>query len=166
MSIKSTVFAAVAAAFVALPAFADGIMVQDPYARVSTPMAKSGAAFMTIMNQSGQDDHLLSVSSQIASRTELHTHKDNGEGVMQMLHVEEGFALPNGGMLQLARGGNHVMFMGLTERLEHGKVFSLTLSFEKAGDVVVEVPVDLERKAEAAMDHSMGHVMAHGKVSN
>ena len=39
MSFKSTVFAAVAAAALAVPAFAEGIMVNDPYARASTMMA-------------------------------------------------------------------------------------------------------------------------------
>jgi copper(I)-binding protein len=72
-----------------------------------------------------------------------------------MMHVEEGFAVPAGGMHMLARGGDHVMLMGLNQSLAHGDVVSVTLTFEQAGDVTVDIPVDLERKPDhGAMDHS------------
>jgi copper(I)-binding protein len=65
---------------------------------------------------------------------------------MRMMEVEEGFAIPAGGSHALARGGDHVMFLGLTRSLEHGDTVTVTLTFEQAGDVEVEIPVDLERK--------------------
>ena len=163
MSFKSAVFAAVAATAFALPAFADGIMVKDPYARASSMMSNSGAAFMMIMNQTGQDDHLVSASSDAAERTELHTHQEDANGVMRMLHVEEGFDLPKDGMLALERGGKHVMFLGLKHALEQGEIVTVTLTFEKAGDVVVEVPVDLNRKPMHGMKMDHGQM---GKSSN
>ena len=149
MSYKSTVIAAVASLTLAGAAFADmsTMMVNDAYARASNKMA--GAAFMAVMNNSGEDDRLISVSSEIAKRTELHTHMDMGDGVMKMMHVEEGFAIPAGETHMLQRGGDHVMFMGLTQELKQGDIVSLTLTFEKAGDLTVEVPVDLERKPAA-----------------
>lgn len=145
MSFKSTVIAALAASFFALPAFAEGIMVLDGYARASSAKSRSGAAFMVIENHSGQDDQLVSVSSPAADLAQLHTHKEDTNGVMKMLHVEAGFALPDGAVLELARGGKHVMLMGLTAPLEPGKMVSLVLQFEKAGELVVEVPVNLDR---------------------
>lgn len=156
MSIKTTLLAAAVAAVSALPAVAEGIMVKDAYARAATPVAKTGAAFMMIMNHSDQDDRLINASAGVAKRVELHTHKEMGEGVMQMMHVPEGFAIAAGEMLMLQRGGKHVMMMGLTETFDQGKVIEITLTFEKAGDMVVEVPVDLKRKpAEGA--HKMSH---------
>ena len=160
MSFKSTCFAAIAAATLAFPAFAGDamkIMVDDPYARVSTEGAKSGAVFMTIMNHSDADDRLIAVSSDVAERAELHTHKEDANGVMQMLHVEEGFPVLAGRMHPLERGGDHIMLMGLKQSLSHGDTVSVTLTFEKSGDVTVDIPVDLERKPDhGAMDHS-GH---------
>lgn len=155
MSFKSVVIAAAASLTLAGAAFADmsKIMVEDAYARASNKMA--GAAFMAVANHTGEDDRLIAVSSDIAKRTELHTHKDMGDGVMKMMHVEEGFAIPAGETHMLQRGGDHVMFMGLTQELKQGDTVTLTLTFEKAGDVVVEVPVDLERKAShGSMDHT------------
>ena len=135
-----------ALALAALPAAADdGIVIEDAYARSSGMMAASGAAFMTIENRTGADDRLIGAASEAAERTELHTHEEDDMGVMRMIHVEEGFALPAGETLALARGGRHVMFLGLTEPFEPGESVTLTLEFETAGEVTVEVPVDLER---------------------
>lgn len=154
MSFKSTVLAAVFAVSAVVPAFADGIMVGDAYARTSMKGAKSGAAFMHIMNQTGEDDRLVSAQSDIAKRVELHTHVDQGGGVMKMMEVEEGFPIPAGETYMLQRGGDHVMFMGLMQDMVQGASVSVTLTFEKAGDVVVDIPVDLERQDHGAMKHS------------
>ncbi|GAB5437535.1 copper chaperone PCu(A)C [Falsiruegeria mediterranea] len=141
---------ALAAVTVATSAFAgDAIMIKDPYARSAGKAAKTGAAFMMIMNHGTEDDRLVDVKSDVAARVELHTHKENADGVMQMLHVEEGFAIPAGEMHGLQRGGDHVMFMGLNQPFVQGDMIPVTLVFEKAGEVEIEVPVDLERKPEA-----------------
>ena len=156
MSFKSTILAAVAASAFALPAFAADIMVQDPYARSSAMMATSGAAFMQIMNHGESDDRLIGAASPVAEMVQLHTHKEDENGVMRMLHVEEGFPVAAGETLMLARGGNHVMFMGITEPFEQGDTIPLTLTFEKAGDITLEVPVDLERQPMHGMKHQHG----------
>ncbi|MCL3880953.1 copper chaperone PCu(A)C [Marivita sp. GX14005] len=146
-----TILTGATALFFALPAFAE-IEVSDAYARSASPMAKTGAAFMILRNTGAEDDRLVDVSSDIAAKVELHTHEENAEGVMRMIHVEEGFDLPAGGETVLQRGGKHVMMMGLNEPLDEGKTVSITLTFEKAGDMVVDVPVDLERQDHGGMD--------------
>ena len=163
MSLTKTLLAATAAVTLSLPtlateAQADGakIMVEDAYARTSSPMSKSGAAFMIFHNHGTEDDRLVSASSDIAARVELHTHKDMGGGVMQMIEVEEGFAIPAGGTYALERGGDHVMFMGLTGPLEQDQQVEVTLTFEQAGEMTVMIPVDNERQPTHGMDHN-GH---------
>lgn len=150
----------------AAPAFAsDSIQIVDPFARVSTMMSVSGAAFMVIENHSASDDRLIRAASEAAEKVELHTHKDMGNGVMQMMEVEEGFVIPAHGSHALARGGDHVMFLGLKQPLAHGDKVSVTLTFEKAGDLVVEIPVDLERKPEQGMQEGtegQGEMKKHG----
>lgn len=133
-------------AFVAaVPAFAgDTISVSDAYARFM-PGAKAGAAFMVIENTGDEDDRLTAAASDIAAKVELHTHKAGSDGAMQMMHVPEGFAIPAGSSHALERGGDHVMFMGITQRPADGESLSVTLSFEKAGDVVIDIPVDSAR---------------------
>ena len=152
--------AAAAVCLMAVPAFADGmeVMIKDAYMRSSGPTAKTGAAFMVIMNNADQDDRLVSATSDIAKRVETHTHIHGEGGVMMMRKVEGGFPVPAGGMHVLKRGGDHLMFLGLTRALNDGEKISVTLHFEKAGDMTVEIPVDQTRKPkEGEMKMDMGN---------
>jgi periplasmic copper chaperone A len=146
---------AVAVSF-ALPVLAhDGVHVMDPYARASTGMSQSGAAFMRIVNHAATDKRIVAAESDVAQRVELHTHKEDANGVMRMIEVEEGFVIPANGEHVLARGGDHVMFLGLNRPLNHGDQVNVTLIFEDGEKVDVVIPVDLERKADEAAP--MGH---------
>ncbi len=143
---------------IALPVLAEGIEVHDAYAIQAMPGGPTAAAFMVIHNHGGAPDRLVGVQSDIAARTELHTHIADENGVMQMVKVEDGFELPTDGMVELQRGSHHVMFMGLNAPLEDGQTFPVTLLFENAGEVVVDVTVDMDRMSQDAMDHGhMGH---------
>ena len=156
MSFKATFFAAATAAMTLTgSAFADAsIMVDDAYIRSSTATAQTAAAFMVLSNQGSEDDRLIGVRSENAERVELHTHQEDANGVMKMLEVAQGIPVPAGQSHALQRGGDHVMFMGLTAPLKQGESVPLTLIFEKAGEMVIDVPVDLERQPDA-----MGHDM-------
>ncbi|WP_101067758.1 copper chaperone PCu(A)C [Roseovarius salinarum] len=156
MSIKSTLLAGIAALSLAAPALAGNIEVKDPYARSAAMSAMSGAAFMMIHNTGETDDRLVGAASPVAEKVELHTHKEDDMGVMRMIHVEEGFPLPAGGKIAMKRGGRHVMFMGLKAPFEQGDTVPLTLTFETAGEMSVEVPVDLERQPMEGHGHDMG----------
>ncbi|MEL7133691.1 MAG: copper chaperone PCu(A)C [Pseudomonadota bacterium] len=161
MSLRISFAAAVTAAFFALPAIADGITVVDPYARAASPSAKAGAAFMMLKNESAQDDTLVAARTDVAARVELHTHIDAGDGVLKMVEVEEGFAIPAGETYHMKRGGDHVMLMGLTGPLEQGATIDVTLVFEKAGEMVVSIPVDNARKPEAGAHGGHGDHSGH-----
>lgn len=154
----------VALTLFASAALADGITVTDPYARSSAMMASSGAAFMMLHNDTDQDDTLVAARADgVAERVELHTHIADDNGVMMMRQVEGGIAVPAHGEIALQRGGLHVMFLGLTEAFEQGDMLDVTLVFENAGEVPVQIPVDLERKPmHGKMDHSHGSHGNHG----
>lgn len=162
MSFKSFALAAAATFALTAPALAESqIMIKDAYARVASKAAKAGAAFLEIHNMGDTDDRLIAVRTEIAAKSELHTHKDMGDGVMKMMHVEEGFEIPAGGAHVLARGGDHLMFMGLNTSLEHGDEVQAVLVFENAGEIALTIPVDLERKATHGDAHA-AHKMDHG----
>ena len=167
MSCKTLLLGAAAALSLATAAWAESaIMVVDPYIRTARPGAPTGAAFMGLMNHSTEDDRLVAAASDIAERVELHTHKQDANGVMRMVELEDGIAIAAGATHRLQRGGDHVMFMGLNRDLKQGETINLTLRFEKAGEVTVEIPVDLERKPEAGgmapgHNHAGGHSGGH-----
>ncbi|MEL0105366.1 MAG: copper chaperone PCu(A)C [Rhodospirillales bacterium] len=125
------------------PAVADnmnsGIHIMKPWSRATPPGAANGAAFMVIMNKSHQADRLVRASSDIAKKTELHTHKMDGD-IMRMRHVDS-IPVDAGGSATLKPGGYHVMFFGLKKPLVKGETFSVTLEFEHAGKKTVDVTV-------------------------
>jgi len=162
MSFPKTILAAVAACAIAVPAFADGITIKDAYVRSSGPSAKTGAAFFVIVNDTDQDDTLVSAKSDIAKRVETHTHIKTADGVMQMRKVEGGFPVAAHGMHALQRGGDHLMFMGLTRPMKQGDTVTVTMTFEKAGDMTVEIPVDLKRMPESGMTMKNDMDMSNG----
>lgn len=162
MSLKSLVLSVTLALAPGLAVAGDAkIKVLDPYARSASVNAKSGAIFLELMNH-GEDDRLIAVSSPLAKNTQLHTHLEDANGVVKMRHVEDGFAIAAGERLLLERGGKHVMLLGLTEPLEDGASVPLTLTFEKAGEVTLDVIVDRDRKPEHGGDHGEhGHGHKH-----
>ena len=172
MSYRIRTLAAMTAALLAFPAHADDVMVKDPYARAVSPNAKSGAAFMMLHNTGETDDRLIAVRTDAAQRVELHTHKETGDGILQMRAVEGGIALPAGATHPMVRGGDHVMLMGLTGSLTQGDEIKITLVFEKAGEVKVTIPVDNERKPKTASHDHAEHNHAehdhaeHGATDN
>ena len=153
----STLSLAAVVAALSLPAFADGLMISDPYARAASPTAKAGAAFFVVTNDSDTPDRLIAARTDVAARVELHTHIEDGEGVMRMIEVEDGFEVPAGGEAVLKRGGQHVMMMGLNQSLLQGESIEITLTFENAGDMVLTVPIDNERLDMSGHGDHSGH---------
>ena len=131
----------------AAPALAQDIGIHDPYAITPTPGAPTGGAYMLIHNHASTPDRLVEARSPVAEHVMIHTHVEE-DGVMRMRPAEDGLELPAGGVLLLGRGRGHVMFMGITDPFEDGDIIPLTLVFEQAGEIEVEVPVDLSRLTE------------------
>ena len=154
MSFNST-FTAVLTASILMTttAFAEGLMVKDPYARSARPNAPTGAAFMMLQNHTDQDLKLIGVRSDVAKRVELHTHIDKGDGIMQLRQIEGGIAIPAGESHMMKRGGDHVMLMGLNQSLVDGETIIVIFEFENAKDMTVEIPIDSKRKPSNDAGH-------------
>jgi copper(I)-binding protein len=142
----------------AAQALASDVMVIKPYARASaTPAAKAGAVYMTIMNHGQGSDRLIAVAADVSKAAHLHESAEQ-DGVASMRAVDTIEIGPHSEM-QLSPGGLHVMLFDLKKPLKQGAHFNLTLTFEKAGPVVVDVPVG--GVAEGADTHQ-GHDAAAG----
>lgn len=120
-----------------------GLTVVDGFARPA-PSGGAGGAFLTVVNPGGEPDRLVAARSPVAPACELHETIDDN-GVMRMRPVPGGFEVPAKGKLELKPGGKHVMFLNMTEPLRPGQEVEITLTFEKAGDITIKVPVDSER---------------------
>lgn len=128
-----------AALLVACPAIAIAdVAVTDAWARASILASRPGAAYLSLTSDTG--DRLLSVTSPVAGQVMIHAAETDANGVTRMIHVET-LDLPSGQTVTLAPGGMHLMLMGLGAKLDEGTRFLLTLTFEMAGEITVEVPV-------------------------
>ncbi|HEF4761810.1 TPA: copper chaperone PCu(A)C [Pseudomonas putida] len=115
--------------------------IAHPWSQELPPNAPNVAAYFVIHNESKTADRLLGVDSPISGEAQLHEHVMQND-VMKMQHVSS-VEIPAGGEVTFAPMAYHVMLLNLKDRslLSDGKRFPLTLHFEKAGDVTVEVAV-------------------------
>jgi len=146
-----------------------GVAIDGVWARATTPTASSGAVYMNLTSADGDALIGVAVDDSIAAGIALHQtvtsdmHDDMGDdmadmhesmsdeeiaamdsmetaGTMTMVPIER-LAIESGAAVALEPGGYHVMMTDLTAPLEVGQAFDLTLTFETAGEVVVEVEV-------------------------
>jgi len=132
------------------------LLIDHPWARASIGKAPNGAAYMTITTEGAETDRLLAVESDVANRVELHNHL-MVDGVMKMRPVVAIEVAPGEPTL-LQPGGLHVMLMGLKAPLKKGESFPMTLVFERAGKVEVEIKIEdaTETGAPADQEHDHG----------
>lgn len=114
--------------------------IGHPWARATPPTAPAGGGYMTITNKGTDPDRLVSVKSPAAGMVQVHEMKMEGN-VMRMRELEGGLAIPPGSTVALAPGGLHLMMMGLKVPLKQGERVLVTLVFEKAGTIDVELAV-------------------------
>jgi copper(I)-binding protein len=119
---------------------ADSLRIDHPFARATPPGARSGAVFLIVLNGGSETDRLLRASTPIAGGVILHQMAVE-DGVMKMRAVPSLTVIP-GGRLELKPDGYHLMLLDLKQPLKLGEKFPLTLTFERAGSVLLSVPVE------------------------
>lgn len=114
--------------------------IRDAWAAASPGGVDVAAGYLTIANGTSADDRLVAASSPRAASVEVHEMTMDND-IMRMRAVEGGLPLPAGGVVELAPGGLHLMFMGVTEPFVEGENIAVTLTFEHAGLIDVTLPV-------------------------
>ena len=113
-------------------------LVQDAWARPTVQGQTVGGGYFRI-DGGPAADRLLAVSADIAQSVELHTMRMDGD-VMRMRQLDS-VDVPAKQSVEFKPGGMHVMLIGLKTPLRVGNSFPMTLRFEKAGSVSVNVRV-------------------------
>ncbi|MFC3123796.1 copper chaperone PCu(A)C [Pseudoroseomonas globiformis] len=137
----------------AAAASSGALAIEQPWARAAV-RGGTGGVFMTIRNKGGSADRLVGISSPLPRVAEIHSTQRDGD-VMRMRPVEA-IEIPAGGSVTLQPGGLHLMLVGLKEPMPAGGSVQVTLTFERAGAITLEVPVG----AAGAGGHGHGH--SHG----
>jgi len=125
------------------------ISIEQPWSRATVPAVPTGVAYFVVRNASPDPDRLLSVTTPVAEKAELHAHIH--EGNMVRMRKLDAIAIAPASNTALEPGGLHVMLLKLKQPLIQGQTFPLTLVFERAGTTTIQVAV------QAITDTSPSH---------
>ena len=100
----------------------------------------------------------MGAASPIAGRVEIHEMKVVDD-IMKMRPVTGGIEIPAGKTVELKPGSFHIMFLDLTGPIEQGVPVPVTLTFEQAGSIDVEMVITPPGAPgpEHGHDHGGGH---------
>jgi len=132
--------------------------IDHPWSRAVPKGATVAAGYVTIKNTGNEPDRLISGSTPVAGKFEIH-EMSMDKGVMRMRPVQGGVVIKPGETLELKPQSFHIMMTGLKQPIEKGKPFKGSLVFEKAGEVEVDFAVEgVGASPPAAHDmHNMHH---------
>lgn len=116
------------------------LALSGPFSRATLPDAPVAAGFLRIENRGAEDDRLVSATSGVAGETQIH-EMVMLEDVMRMRPLVDGLPIPAGSAVDLAPGGFHLMFMDLRHPFVEGQTVDVTLTFERAGRIVVPLAI-------------------------
>lgn len=114
------------------------IAVTDAWARAPLLAGRPAAVYFVIENK-GEADRLVDVTTDAAGRSEIHTHRHEN-GVMKMRKLP-GLDIPAGAKVTFEPRGHHVMLFEPRSGLREGAEIQVTLVFEHAGEITVTAPV-------------------------
>ncbi len=139
------------AGLMSAPAWAQGLRVDNAWARATAPGQPVAGAFMDLT--AAEDMTLTRAESPAAQTVELHTMRME-DGVMVMRPVKE-IALPRGRTVSLKPGGLHIMLIGLKAPLVAGEKapIRLVLKDGKGREQTVEVAAEVRAMAGGQAVH-------------
>lgn len=135
----SLTLASILAIAAAARADTQGIEVREAFAHATIGAATAGVVYLTLYNHGPRPDRLIAASTPIAGRADLHLTKRDGD-VARMRRLET-VEIPAGVAVAFRPGEAHIMLSGLKAPLREGDRFALTLEFEAAGLITLDVPV-------------------------
>jgi copper(I)-binding protein len=144
---KNVLLSALAASLALLPSLAlagdyklGALEIGQPWSRATPPTAPTAGGFLTITNAGATPDRLVAARTTAAEQAQVHQMKMEGN-VMRMRELDHGLDVPAGATVALTPGGYHLMLIGLKAPLKTGMRVPVTLVFEKAGSIDVELDV-------------------------
>ena len=128
------------------------VTVKNPWTRATASAQTVAAGYLEIVNTGRTADRVIGASTPAAERIELHVVGLEGE-VMKMREVKS-FEVPAGGRMELKPRGPHLMIMGIKRAFKKDERIPVTLRFEKAGDVAIELVVGgIDTQVESKHKH-------------
>ncbi len=116
------------------------LVIVKPHIRETPPAATVAAGYVSITNKGNQPETLISATSDISEKTEIHEMTIQDE-VMKMRKIVGGIVIKPNETIRLEPIGYHLMFIELSTRPNEGDSHNITLKFEIAGEITVPFKV-------------------------
>jgi copper(I)-binding protein len=113
------------------------LVINHPWSRATPKGATVAGGYLKITNTGTTPDRLVSGSSNVGKRFEIHEVSMDG-GVMKMRELKAGLDIAPGATVEFKPGSYHVMFVDIAQPFAKGDRVKATLTFEKAGKIDVE----------------------------
>ena len=136
------------------------LVIEHPHMTGPIPGAKVSAGYVVITNTGAAPERLVAVFARFAEKTQIHS-VHIVDGVARMRPLKDGIDIAPGKSAVLKKGGNHLMFVNVSDEIEIGQLVPVRMMFQNAGHVNVEMlvvdPADTDdEEAGETKDHS-GH---------
>lgn len=125
------------------------IKIEHPRAAPTPAGAKTGAAYMEIVNNGKEPIEIKSLSTAIADKVEVHTMTMTGD-IMRMRPVALPLTIAPGESLKLSKD-RHIMLIGLKKQLVEEDMVPFKIEF--ANGKTMEFDLYIEGDAESHDDH-------------
>lgn len=130
--------------------YAHHLQVTHATVRALPPGITNTAVYLTINNNSDSPVKLVSASSNIAEKVELHEHSYN-DGMMTMRQMDV-IEIAAGESISLQPGGYHLMMFGLKQSLKPKQQIDIQLQFSDGSDFTLKALA--VKPGEEASTHS------------
>ncbi len=131
------------------------VKIDHPWSRPTPPGTPMGVGYMAITNNGTSDITFTGARTQRAKGVSIHESRMT-DGVMSMRPLEQGLTIPAGGTVEFKPHGYHLMLEKLKGPLKEGERIPLTVSFDGAEDMDVELNVQpLDGGSEPMVEEKM-----------
>lgn len=137
----------------------EAVHIDHPWSRPTPPGTPMGVGYLVITNTSDTDITLVGAQTPRAASVSIHESMMR-DGMMSMQPLKDGLTIPAGEAVELKPHGYHLMLEKLNGPLQEGESIPLTLQFDGAEALEVELmvePLD-DGSMKEKMDHSDHHM--------
>ena len=117
-----------------------GLLISDFWINAPIGNHKMTSGYLTIENTSNIDERLMSLTSEISKKTQLHNMVFKND-IMRMKNLTDGIVIKANSKVSFKSRRFHVMFMKLHKSLTIMNKYKVTLKFENSGYVILNMPV-------------------------
>lgn len=132
------------------------VTIDHPWSRPTPPGVPVGVGYMAITNHGDRAITFTSASTPRAASVSIH-ESSMKDGTMSMRPLKEGLAIPAGETVEFRPQSYHLMLEELDSPLKEGESIPLTVNFDGADTMEVELNVEPLDGSDKMKEHDMDH---------